>query len=456
MATPSVDRRTFLANLRHSGLLNADQWPVVAKSLPKTTRGRVVARDLVARGLLTKFQAEQLLAGRTGGFFLGPYRIVEQLGEGGMGRVYKAEHRAFGRIVALKALAPSVLKSDRALELFLREVRAIAQLVHPNIVTAFDADRAANGRYYLVLEYVNGPNLDQLVREGGPLPVGQACAYVRQAALGLQHAHERGLVHRDIKPSNLLLQRTGTGGEVHGVVKVSDFGLARLGEGDGDADEVGGTIVTKQNTVMGTPDYLSPEQARDLHLADIRSDLYSLGGTLYFLLTGEVPFPGGTPLQKLLRHSTEETVPVERLRPDVPPAVAAIVRRLMAKKPAARFQVPAEVASALAPFAVDSPGAWPAEGSALPFVDPLATPLADATGSWRGGGMDVTASVPQALVGTVPLVPTLAELHDDAGSTLRRTDALAPRRRGLALLWAFGIVAGLAASGVALALLLAQ
>jgi serine/threonine-protein kinase len=247
------------------------------------------------------------------------------------------------------------MTTGRARELFLREARAVARLIHPNIVTAFDANQEGD-RHYLVLEYVGGPNLDQLVRERGPLPVGQACDFVRQVALGLQHAHQLGMVHRDIKPANLLLQQgsPGNGGPEH-VVKISDFGLARLNEA-GQGDDALGTIATRENTVMGTQDYLSPEQARDLHRTDIRSDLYSLGCTFYYLLTGRVPFPGETTLEKLIRHGTEEPVPVERLRPGVPAAVVAVVRKLMAKRPEDRFQTPAELADALAPLAV----AWKA------------------------------------------------------------------------------------------------
>src|SRR5262249_20379888 len=163
------------------------------------------------------------------------------------------------RVVALKVLAPELLKTERAVGLFLREVRAAAQLVHPNVVTAFDADEVG-GRYYLVLEYVDGPNLDQLVRRQGPLPVWRACEYVRQAACGLQSAHALGMVHRDVKPANMLLQRQGLGGEAAtGLVKISDFGLARLGVSAGGDLDTADTIVTKSNTVMGTPDYLSPE-----------------------------------------------------------------------------------------------------------------------------------------------------------------------------------------------------
>src|SRR5262249_41830181 len=159
----------------------------------------------------------------------------------------------------------------------------------------------------------------------------------------LQHAHERGVVHRDIKPGNLLLHRLA--GAADGVVKISDFGLARLND-QGGGDPVG-TILTRQNAILGTPDYLSPEQARCLHQTDIRSDLYSLGCTFYYLLTGRVPFPGGSPMEKLVRHSTELPTPIGQLRPAVPPAVAAVVQRLMAKKPEERFQTPAELAEAL-------------------------------------------------------------------------------------------------------------
>jgi serine/threonine protein kinase len=459
MAVPSVDRQTFLANLRQSGLVAEDQLTAAAGELPDSPRGRVVARALVARGLLTKFQAEQLLAGRTGGFFLGPYRILEQLGQGGMGRVYKAEHRTLGRTVALKVLAPSVLKSARAQALFLREVQAVARLVHPNLVTAFDADQAG-GRHYLVLEYVNGPNLDQLVRAEGPLPVGQACEYIRQAALGLQHAHERGLIHRDIKPSNIMLQRTGTaGGEAYGLAKLGDFGLVRLTKRGPAPQHTPGTIDTTTNTIMGTPDYLSPEQARDVHKSDIRSDLYSLGCTLYYLLTARVPFPGGSTLEKLIRHSTEEAEPVERLRPGVPPGVAAVVRRLMAKDPAARYQTPAELAAALAPFAVNAPGALPAGAPAVPFVDPLATPTAEAEALPEAGAeatdLLATAGEAQAVVSTLPEGPALLV---DPGPSPRVTAALAEqqrRRARVALLWALGIAGWLLASGAALALLLA-
>ncbi len=378
MAAPQqIDRRSFLANVRQSGLVSEEELARAEKELPVgSSRGRTVARAFIEQGLLTKFQAERLLVGRTAGFLLGQYRVLDQIGRGGMGRVFKAEHRTMGRIVALKVLAPDLLRTDRAQEMFLREVRAAAQLVHPNIVTAYDANEI-DGRYFLVLEFVDGPNLEQLVRQQGRLPVGQACDYVRQIAHGLQCAHLQGMVHRDVKPANILVQRRGVNGDEIGLVKISDFGLARLHNPNA-ADEFSGhpgTILTKDNTVMGTPDYLSPEQARNLHKTDIRSDLYSAGCTFYFLLTGQVLFPGGSTLDKLIRHGTEKAPSVRDARPDVPEEVAAVVARLLSKHPSERYQTPAELSAALEPFAVSGPTPWaPLPPPAEPFEDVLPTP----------------------------------------------------------------------------------
>jgi serine/threonine-protein kinase len=360
MTTTSMDRQKFLGHLKQSGLLSAEQLVEAVDRLPDTHRGRLVARHFVERGLLTKFQAEMLLAGRTSGFVLGQYRILEQLGQGGTGRVFKAVHQAMNRVVALKLIFADVLKTERGLQMFQREVQAAARLMHPNIVTAYDANRFGD-RHYLIMEYVDGPNLEQLVRDAGPLAVGQACDFIRQAAQGLDYAHQRGMVHRDIKPSNLLVQRPAAmATSAPCLVKILDFGLARLHEPSAAGGP--GTILIQGNVVMGTPDFLSPEQARNLHHADIRSDLYSLGCTFYFLLTGQVPFPGGNNIEKLMRHWTDEALPVERHRADVPPAVGAIVRLLLAKDPDARFQTPAELAAALAPLTVAGALPWPAPG----------------------------------------------------------------------------------------------
>jgi WD40 repeat protein len=273
------------------------------------------------------------------------YRTLERIGAGGMGVVYKAQHLVMGRIVALKVIHPALTERPAMVERFRREVQAAAGLCHPNVVTAYDADQAGD-RHFLVMEYVPGITLDRLVREQGPLPPERACEYTRQAALGLQHAHDKGLVHRDVKPANLILTPEGQ-------VKVLDFGLARCGCGE-EGREGSGSI-TGTGTFMGTVDFLAPEQADDPHRADIRADLYSLGCTLYFLLTGQPPFPEGTLMQRLKAHALREPPPLAAARPGPPAGLEAVVRRLLAKEPARRFQTPAEVARALAPFAERRP-----------------------------------------------------------------------------------------------------
>jgi serine/threonine protein kinase len=273
---------------------------------------------------------------------LGQYHLIDELGRGGMGRVYKALHTIMGREVALKVISPELISDPVAISWFLREVRASTQLNHPNIVMAYDANEA-DGLYFLVMEYVHGMTLDALVKLNGPLPIAYVCALMRQAALGLQHAHEKGMVHRDIKPSNLLIPTPQSDSPSEVLVKILDFGLARLqGQSKGD------TIALRGETgVLGTPDYIAPEQSRDIHAADIRSDLYSLGCVFYFTLTGRVPFPGDNAIEKLIKHLMEQPEPLEKVRPDVPPELAAIVRRLMAKDPADRCQTPAELAREL-------------------------------------------------------------------------------------------------------------
>jgi serine/threonine-protein kinase len=233
-----------------------------------------------------------------------------------------------------------------------REVELAAQLAHPNIVRAYDADRI-DDTYYFAMEYVRGTDLSKLVTDGGPLPVPRACEYARQAALGLEHIHANGLVHRDVKPSNLMVTpapgpRALPDRGPTETVKILDLGVARIAEDPGDG--VRRPVLTQLNAVVGTADFMAPEQARDSREADARSDLYSLGCTLYFTLTGLPPFPGGTPLEKMLRHQLDEPPAAESLRPEVTP-LAAVLGKMMAKNPADRYQTAAEVAAALAPFA---------------------------------------------------------------------------------------------------------
>ncbi len=327
-----------------------------------------LVRELVRRGWLTPYQANQLVAGRGDSLLLGSYVLLDRVGEGGMGQVFKARNWKLGRVVAIKVIRKERLTSDDAVRRFQREIQATAALAHPNIVLAYDADEVG-GTHFFVMEYAEGQDLAHFVERNGPLPIPQACDCVRQAALGLQHAFEKGMVHRDIKPHNLLLTRQG-------VVKIMDLGLASLGEAA--RDETASTL-TAEGVVMGTMDYIAPEQVEDSHGVDIRADLYSLGCTFYFLLTGRVPFPGGKPLEKLYKHRHEQPRPVEQLRPDVPTEVGTVVSKLMAKRPEDRFRTPAEVAAVLAgapPVARVIPAGGRAPAAAVPVAAEASTETA--------------------------------------------------------------------------------
>lgn len=272
------------------------------------------------------------------------YEIVGLIGRGGMGDVYKATHRKMERTVALKVINRGLVQKTEVVDRFHREVRAAAQLSHPNIVTAFDADQA-DDFHFMVMEYVDGVDLSQTVKDRGALPVAEACEYIRQAAIGLQHAHEQGMVHRDIKPHNLMVTADGT-------VKVLDFGLASLAPEavpDVETVEARGDL-TAAGAIMGTPDFISPEQADDARKADIRSDIYSLGATLYFLLSGQPPFADGSVMHKLKSHAQAEPEPLESLRDDVPRELVAVVTKMTAKDPDERYLTPREVADALESF----------------------------------------------------------------------------------------------------------
>jgi len=302
---------------------------------------------LVRDGVLTYFQAEQLLQGKYKRFTIGKYKVLEKLGAGGMAQVFLCEHKMMRRKVAIKVLPTAKADDPSSLERFYREARAVAAVDHPNIVRAYDIDQDEN-LHFLVMEYVDGTNLQDLVKKFGQLDMLRACHYIYASAVGLQHAHEMGLIHRDIKPGNILLDRTG-------VVKILDMGLARFFYDEDDA-------LTKKydENVLGTADYLAPEQALDSHTVDIRADIYSLGATFYYLLTGSAVFPEGSVAQKLIWHQNRQPKPIKAFRADVPDEVIAIVEKMMAKKVENRYQTPAEVMGALAPW-VATPIPPPAE-----------------------------------------------------------------------------------------------
>jgi hypothetical protein len=269
------------------------------------------------------------------------YEILGELGRGGMGVVYLAKNVRMERLEVLKVVNQMFLAQPGAAERFLREIRSAARLSHPNIVTAYAAPESGNLLVF-AMEYVPGEDLAKVVKGRGPLPVPHACAYAYQAALGLQHAFEKGMVHRDIKPGNLILARDG---KKH-VIKILDFGLAKATREKGGP----GHDLTGTGQMMGTPDYVAPEQTLDAARADIRADIYSLGCTLYFLLTGSPPFRANSLYEMLHAHQTREATSLSHLRREVPAELAAVVARMLAKDPARRYQQPVEVAQALAPF----------------------------------------------------------------------------------------------------------
>jgi len=278
------------------------------------------------------------------GQMLAGFEIIEEINRGGMGVIYKAKQHGLNRLVALKVITPDRLNHPDAMRRFQREVQASAHLNHPNIVTVFHTD-LQGPRPYLAMEYVAGIDLWKLVKRGGPLSVKDACAYIHDTAEGLQHAFEQKLVHRDIKPANLMvipspLDKNPSGSTRKPAVKILDMGLARVTAHHDDEDTGG---ITEAGEFLGTPDYIAPEQAEDPRQADIRSDLYSLGGTFYFLLVGKVPYPGGNLVQKLRRQLLEAPPSAADRRGDVSPELDGLIRKLMARLPAERYQTPAEL-----------------------------------------------------------------------------------------------------------------
>jgi eukaryotic-like serine/threonine-protein kinase len=331
----------LLAELRKSRLLKVPQLDDAERMLkPRFSAPMMLAKELVRRGWLTVYQMNQLFQANGQQLILGPYQILDHLGKGGVSQVFKAWHAERNALVALKVIHPHLLSNAEAVARFQREMKTVARLSHPNIVDSFSDDSIGEAHFF-AMEFVEGTALDKLVQLSGALPVQQACDFTRQAALGLQHAHEQGLVHRDIKPANLV-QISGTA-----LIKILDFGLARLHRSDG-SDRA--TSLTLEGALIGTADYVAPEQARDARSVDIRADIYSLGCTFYYLLTGAPPFPGGSLMQKIYNHLNKEPTPVNLLRPDAPPEVGPILKKMMAKKIEDRYATPQEVAEALAPL----------------------------------------------------------------------------------------------------------
>jgi serine/threonine protein kinase len=402
-----ISRENFAKSVVASGLISGDELQEFWKRLPVDARpvdGDGFARRLVAAGKLTVFQASEIIAGRGDRLVLEPYILLDKLGGGGMGQVYKARHRTMKRLVAIKMLSAELTQNQPAVKRFQREAEVAARLSHLNIVQAHDAGEK-QGVHYLVMELVEGVDLTSLVKQRGPLPVNEAVDYILQAARGLAYAHGEGVIHRDIKPGNLLLDKRGT-------VKILDMGLARLDEAEG------GVALTATGEMMGTPDYMAPEQALDTKSADARSDVYSLGCTLYRLLTGELPYPGDTFVQMLMAHCEAPIPDLQTKRQDVPEALNVIYQRMIAKDAAHRQQSMAEVVADLeaflkgeprppaAPFPVATPSKVPDSVTPRPASPPVqrapepakapATAPAVVAVAARPGGLEETIGYPKA------------------------------------------------------------
>jgi response regulator RpfG family c-di-GMP phosphodiesterase len=355
----------LIARLLHQAMVLTEDWD----ALPQRVQKRILdcreeskaIEQLVKHGLLTRYQASRIEAGTTFGLVLGSYRLLERLGAGGMAVVFKAEHSDLRHHVAVKVLPPTT-KEDTALETrFFAEMRIVARLRHPNIVAATDAGRTMNEDgssilRYLVMEYIAGQDLEDVVRKNGPMSRARACAIAYQMASALGETHKYGLVHRDIKPSNIMLTAEDQ-------AKLLDFGLTRHF----------GHRMTMPGTILGTIDYMAPEQARDASTVDIRADIYGLGGTLYWCLTGKVPFPfHGNPVEALTRRLTAPAPSVRTTCPDLPVELDNIVAKMMALKPEERYADPQAVMQALLPFVKAGSGEYEAL-TAIPYAQPAAT-----------------------------------------------------------------------------------
>jgi eukaryotic-like serine/threonine-protein kinase len=418
MADPTepVAVERFLDAVRRSGLLPADAVRTTLDAAPDPAKAdaRQLADYFVRLGKLSHFQARKLLDGTAGGLVLGPYHVVMPIGRGGMGTVYLARDNRENRLVALKILPPKKARDEeRVLARFRREMDLSQRVSHPNLTQTYEVG-VAQGVYYIALEYIAGQSLYRVVSQGGPLAVTRAARLFAQVAAGLDHAHALGLIHRDLKPSNIMITPRDQ-------VKVLDLGLALI-QGEVVADH---TVIGGKGYVVGTMDYIAPEQTEDAAKVDARSDLYALGCTMYFALTGQPPFPGGDRRQKITKHRIAIPPPIQDLNPLVPAAFAAVVHPLLAKRPedrppsaaALRQQLlawvgadepsvgqpaaPADAAQVIA----DLEAAPPAEASDCDWVPPVSLAGASGRARWALGG--VPPWVPLALavaLGVVALV----------------------------------------------------
>ena len=433
---PIATAQDFLQVLKKCNLLSSDVIGQVSRELSSGTSpasGRDLAAWLVERGHLTPWQSERLLAGQTR-FFLGRYQLLERIGRGGMGVVFKARHAVMGRTVALKVLDGQLVRSAEARARFLREVKSLAALSHPNIVAAFDADCVDNTQF-LVMEYVAGHDLRYYIRHVRPLEISWCCDVARQVALGLEHAHQRGFVHRDIKPGNLLVSVDPADGS-HSI-KILDLGLAKLASVCLDDSSL-----TQAGQVVGTPDYIAPEQVDSAGQIDIRADIFSLGCTLFEMLSGRRPYEGENLTAKVMARLAHEAPPVRTHRAEVSPHLEQIVARMMSRDPARRFQTPAEVAAALLPHAREASGDSSSAVPILPAVSAAGDstmPPSDLQDFFERLGTHAVDDTPGRGSRTVGRSEVSGRWRPNRGPAWRQPQVLLAAGMGLLLLIALGV-----------------
>lgn len=395
-----VHAEKFFSHLRSSRLLPEDEVQVLERRADEEPLVSL-QDELIRENRLTEYQLTRIRSGQSGRLVLGKYRVLRELGHGGFGSVFLAYHTVMHRQVALKMLGAQAGTDEVTRALFRREVVAATQLSHPHIAVAFDADEC-DGETYFVMEYIDGPTLETHVAKNGPMCAAFGATILAQTASALGYADALGFVHRDIKPANLMLSGQlpdpdiGSDGGQHCCVKLLDFGLARIPTAPL-TKSILGTLPCPDGTTFGTPAYMSPEQIYDPHSVDVRSDLYSLGCTMFFALTGRLPFAGRTPAEMYRKQLSEPPVSVQLLNPAIPSRLADIVRVLMAKEPGDRFQSPGELLAVLA-----------ATPQAVVLPPPMAAP----------------EPLRPAVIAPVPSPPPAGDLDPPVGSLVPPDEAL--------------------------------
>ena len=372
--------------LAQNQFLTSKQTDEIRPLVPAFADMRSFAKELIGRDWMTPYQINQILQGKHEQLLVGSYRLRERIGEGGMGQVFKAVQARLERVVAIKMIHREVIDSNKALDRFRREIETVSQLDHPNIARVLDAGDG-DGRPYLVMDFIDGINLAQGVKADGAMPIQEAVECARQTALGLQHALERGIVHRDIKPANLIVARTNADAPL---VKILDFGLARF-----ESEREDSTRLTEVGKMLGTIDYVAPEQATAASKADIRADIYSLGCTLFYLLTARPPFLGESVVEKLGPRLTCDPPSIRTVRKEIPPGLDGVIRKMMACRPEDRYQTPIEAVRALAPYAFLI--AQPPPAQAIPLATPVSL---------------------KAMAGPAPLATPIKPAYDPVEATL--------------------------------------